>query len=332
MPGGLKENVEHYIGKTLRIDKSEGIGRVFKDIDEYARTQDYLKPGLFDVLNCEEGCNVGTACGGHGGHHMDIFEISYKMDKTRQSVIAGEKWKYLDELFEKFDKTLRLHDFIRKYEAKMVPHLSASREEIEEVFKLLKKYDEAAKTIDCGACGCDTCYEMAESVAKGVDVPESCLKKAYEDVRSDNENNIVYYETLLADMASIKGTTAEIVARVEDVKSAIATYNQMVDNVDNIAKSINLISINASIESAKAGKQGQAFAIVAEEVRKLAGKSKDSANATRAASARASKVTASINKLVLEINENVTGTFANISTISENIKHALDFLFVEDED
>ncbi|MCL2217173.1 MAG: methyl-accepting chemotaxis protein [Defluviitaleaceae bacterium] len=332
MPGGLKENVEHYVGKTLRIDKSEGISRVFKDIDEYAKTHDRFKPGLFDVLNCEEGCNVGTACGGHGHHHMDIFEISYKMNKTRQAVLGRDKWKYLDELFEKFDKTLRHSDFIRKYNKKTVPQFSATRADVENVFKLLNKHDEAAKTIDCGACGCDTCYEMAEGVAKGLDIPESCLKKAYEDVKVDNENNIRYYDTLLADMTSIKGTTAEIVEKFEDVMSVIATYNQMVDNVDNIAKSINLISINASIEAARAGKYGRAFSIVAAEVRKLARTSEESANETRSASSGVSSITSNISQLVSEINENVNETFVNISTISENTKHALDFIFKEDDD
>ena len=330
MPGGLKENVEHYVGKTLRIDKSEGISRVFKDIDEYSKTHDRYKPGLFDVLNCEEGCNVGTACDGHA--HQDIFDISYKMNQTRQAVLSDEKWKYLDELFDKFDRTLDHGDFIRSYSRKAVPHLSATRAEIESVFKLLNKHDEASKTIDCGACGCDTCYEMAEGVAMGFDIPESCLKKAYEDVKVDNEHNIRYYENLLSDMEGIKTSTSEIVEKVEDVMAVIARYNQMVDNVDNIAKSINLISINASIEAARAGTHGRAFSIVAAEVRKLARSSEEAANETKEASAGVSLITDNINRLVSEINGNVTETFGNISTISENTKHALDFIFKEEDE
>ena len=325
MPGGLKECVEHYIGKSIRIDKSEGIHKVFKDIDVYANTNDKFKPALFDVLNCEEGCNVGTGCDLQ--HHLDIFDIGHLMNNTRQSVIANDKWKNLDALFETFDKRLNLNDFFRIYKPKPVPHLSASREDIEKVFVQLNKNDHESRIIDCGACGCDTCAEMAERVAKGVDIPQSCLKKSYEDIKIDNENNITYYETLLLDITGIKDITADIVKKTGEIKTSLDSYSNMVDNVEGIAKSINLISLNASIEAARAGKQGKAFSIVAEEVRKLAKRSAESVESTRHATSNASTLTSNINELVSSINANINETYENISTISENTKHALDFLF-----
>jgi iron only hydrogenase large subunit-like protein len=36
MPGGLKENVEHYLGKKIRVDKSEGQSVVYRHIDAFA--------------------------------------------------------------------------------------------------------------------------------------------------------------------------------------------------------------------------------------------------------------------------------------------------------
>jgi iron only hydrogenase large subunit-like protein len=56
MPGGLKENIEYYLGKSLRIDKSEGQGTVYRALDEYAQADGDCLPALFDVLNCPEGC------------------------------------------------------------------------------------------------------------------------------------------------------------------------------------------------------------------------------------------------------------------------------------
>ena len=88
-PGGLKENVEHYLGKTYRVDKAEGIATVYSALDEYAVQPIDKLPAIFDVLNCTEGCNAGTGC----RHNRGIFGMNKRMHDIRVLNLSSEEFE-----------------------------------------------------------------------------------------------------------------------------------------------------------------------------------------------------------------------------------------------
>lgn len=91
----------------------------------------------------------------------------------------------------------------------------------------------------------------------------------------DGENKV---EKLSVEMAEIYEIVHDLNTTFTVLSSKIEETNSFIESITQISQQTNLLALNASIEAARAGEAGKGFSVVAEEIRKLAEMTKETAS------------------------------------------------------
>ena len=175
-PGGLRDNLWLH-DPDINVTTSEGVHKVYPELDMYAEMPDFKHPEVFDVLSCEFGCNVGPGT----GTTQTVFDVMAYMREIEREAKSRRKTGVFkggeDKLFKKFDEELKIVDFMRTYHP-VTPTPLPTERQLDAVFSMMGKHTEQERNFNCHACGYSSCKDMATAICRGLNNVDNCIVHA----------------------------------------------------------------------------------------------------------------------------------------------------------
>lgn len=219
-PSGLRDNLW---AREPEINVSSCAGHeAYEGVNEFAATPKHVHPVLLDCISCTMGCAEGP------GMDRDINGFTIQDILHQQELDARSRRKTgimngPDKQFKKFDDIFNVKSFMREIKKNGSGSKKIPFDDLNAAYLKMGMVSESERKVNCGACGCKSCAEMAEKIHMGINVPENCIKYAQSSAGEGSSSVTAKVGEMTEIAGKISAYANHLLADIENIYASL--YN-----------------------------------------------------------------------------------------------------------
>jgi methyl-accepting chemotaxis protein len=228
--------------------------------------------------------------------HLDVsikgdYEGAYNEMKRAVNATISSMSAYIKEISDVLSE-MASENFVIELNSEYIGDFEAIRASLVKIIAsmnaVMSSINVSSESVALGARQMSDSSNVLAQGATSQSVAIDSLVQVLGDVNKDTTENVANAEKArnLADSAKDSadkgmGQMNAMLSSMNDISVASKNISKIIKVIEDISFQTNLLALNAAVEAARAGDHGKGFTVVADQVRSLAGKSKESAEETR---------------------------------------------------